>query len=84
MMVQYVYQETQQDIGLEVVVHDEEWTKKTFINSLNFWLGKREPRGVDLEDMWKCETCQFKDVCVWRRQKELEQSPAASKPHHIY
>lgn len=84
LMVQYIYQETREVIGMDVVVYDEVWTKKTFVNSLDFWLGKREPQGVDLEDLWKCDTCQFRDVCVWRRQKELEQSPAASKPHHIY
>ena len=84
LMVQYIYQETREVIGMDVVVYDEAWTKKMFVNSLDFWLGKREPQGVDLEDLWKCDTCQFRDVCVWRRQKELEQSPAASKPHHIY
>lgn len=84
LMIQYTYQGTHEEIGMEVVQHNEAWTKKAFENSLDFWLGKREARGVDLEDLWKCNSCQFKEVCVWRRQKELEQSPAASKPHHIF
>ena len=82
MIVQYEYQQSHEVIGVETVEHNEAWTRKMFENSLNFWLGKREPQGVDLEDLWKCNSCQFKEVCVWRRQKVLEQSPAASKTHH--
>ena len=83
LMVQYVYQQTHAEIGIEVIEHDERWARKEYENSLDFWLGKREPRGVDLEDLWKCESCQFKDVCVWRRQKMLEQSPVATRPGNI-
>lgn len=83
LMVQYVYQQTRDEIGVEVVVYNETWARKTFETSLEFWLGKREPHGVDLEDLWKCESCQFKEVCVWRRQKTLEQSPVATRPGHI-
>lgn len=81
LMVQYVYQQTREEIGMEVIEHDETWARKMLENSLNFWLGRREAQGVDLEDLWKCESCQFRDVCVWKRQKDLEKSPAAFKPH---
>lgn len=83
LMVQYVYQRTHEEIGVEVVEYDEPWARKAYENSLDFWLGKREPRGVDLEELWKCKSCQFKDVCVWRRQKVLEQSPVATRPGQI-
>lgn len=84
LMVQYIYQQTQKEIGVEVIEHDETWARKMLESSLKFWLGKREARGVDLEDLWKCNSCQFRDVCVWKKQKDLEQSPAAFKPHHIF
>ena len=83
LMVQYVYQQTHEEIGMEVIEYDEPWARKAYKDSLDFWLGKREPQGVDLEDLWKCESCQFKDICVWRRQKTLEQSPVATRPGHI-
>jgi exonuclease V len=83
LMVEYVYQQTHEEIGVEVIEYDEPWARKAFENSLDFWVGKREPRGVDLEELWKCEMCQFKDVCVWRRQKVLEQSPVATRPGNI-
>ena len=83
LMVQYVYQQTCKEIGMEVIEYDEAWARKAYENSLDFWLGKREPQGVDLEDLWKCDSCQFKDVCVWRRQKTLEQSPVATRPGQI-
>ena len=83
LMVQYVYQQTHEEIGVEMIENDEPWARKAYENSLDFWLGKREPLGVDLEELWKCSTCQFKDVCVWRRQKVLEQSPVATRPGSI-
>ena len=83
LMVQYVYQQTHEEIGVEVIEHDEPWVRKVYENSLDFWLGKREPCGVDVEELWKCDMCQFKDVCVWRRQKVLEQSPVATRPGNI-
>ena len=82
--VQYIYQKTHEVIGVEVVEHDETWARKMLQSSLNFWLGRRDAHGVDLEDLWKCDSCQFRDVCVWKKQKDLEQSPAAFKPHHIF
>ena len=77
MLVQYEYQVTGEVIGVESVDYDEQWMKEMLKSSVDFWNGRRPAKGVDIEDSWKCESCQFRDVCVWRIQKGLEQSPAA-------
>ncbi|KAG7470593.1 hypothetical protein MATL_G00115420 [Megalops atlanticus] len=33
---------------------------------LSYWTGHREPRGVDIEEAWKCTYCSFKDHCEWK------------------
>lgn len=75
LIVHYESQETNEMIGEEAAEFDEGWAREMLISALQFWRGDREPKGPDIEDMWKCETCQFQRVCVWKKQKELEVSP---------
>ena len=77
LLVQYEFQGTGEVIGVETVEYDEAWMKSQLENCLGFWMGKRQAKGVDIEDSWKCNFCQFHDVCVWRMRKQLECSPAA-------
>lgn len=35
--------------------------------SLQWWKGERDPRGVQIEDAWKCMVCEFADDCTWRK-----------------
>lgn len=75
LIVHYESQKTNEVIGEEGAEFDKGWAREMLNFALQFWRGEREPTGPDIEDMWKCETCQFKNVCVWRKQKELEVSP---------
>ena len=77
LVVQYEHQATGEVIGIETVEYDEQWMKAELDTCFSFWLGKRPARGVDIEQTWKCDSCQFRDICVWRMQKQLEQSPVA-------
>ncbi len=77
LMIYYEYQQTKKVLGEEKVVFDEEWAREKLLSAVKFWKGEREPTGPDIEDLWKCNSCQFKEVCVWRQQKTLESSPAA-------
>ncbi|XP_071849829.1 exonuclease V-like [Apostichopus japonicus] len=47
---------------------DEEWLRRQVDGSLQFWKGKRDPIGVDIEDAWKCQHCLFEDKCMWRQK----------------
>lgn len=75
LMVYYEYQETNELIGNESIEFDEAWARETLNSAVGFWRGEREPSGPEIEDLWKCDACQFKNVCVWRKQKALEASP---------
>ena len=77
LMVQYEHQESGETLGVDQVEYDENWAKAEVRKGLGFWSGERAARGVDIEDAWKCETCQFRDICVWRLRQKLEASPAA-------
>lgn len=77
LFVSYEYQETNEVIGIQEVMFDSSLVTETLKSAIKFWKGEREPTGPDIEDLWKCDTCQFKDVCVWQKKKSLEQSPVA-------
>lgn len=42
--------------------------------SIEFWRSSRELKGVDLEDTWKCNVCEYREACEWRELKALEAS----------
>lgn len=81
LLLHYQHQGSGQEIGVEMAVHDQSWAMKEVKKSLEFWLGQRESHGVDIEDAWKCATCQFAKVCVWKRKQETELSLRSGKTH---
>ncbi|KAK4228538.1 exonuclease V [Podospora fimiseda] len=40
--------------------------------TMGWWKGEREPRGVGLEDAFKCKFCEFAPECDWRAKMERE------------
>ncbi|RPA79110.1 hypothetical protein BJ508DRAFT_145979 [Ascobolus immersus RN42] len=38
-------------------------------SAFDFWEGKRDPVGVGVRDVWKCNFCEFIDTCEWRKKK---------------
>ena len=38
--------------------------------SLGFWKGEREPKGVEVDDAWKCRVCEFRDGCEWVKERD--------------
>lgn len=65
--VEYVHQETTSVLGTVVVPYEEEEVRGKVRHSMAYWTGQREPRGVDVEDAWKCSTCSYADICEWRK-----------------
>ncbi|KAG8894230.1 hypothetical protein FRC01_013081 [Tulasnella sp. 417] len=59
-------------IGSKKFAFDQELLTKHIVAAIEFWESKREPRGVDLEDTWKCDTCEFREGCEWREAKAAE------------
>lgn len=84
LLVQYVYQGNGDVLGVEPVPHDDEWVRKMVDSAHQYWKGERDATGVDIEECWKCSTCPFKDVCVWRKKQKLETSPVKKWPEEFY
>ena len=52
---------------------DEVWLRKRLSPHFGFWRGEQEVSGIeDVGEIWKCNMCQFVDVCHWRRKKNEE------------
>jgi exonuclease V len=46
---------------------------------MDWWNGVREPKGVDIEEAFKCRVCDFADECSWRKTKIEE----ATEKHRL-
>ncbi|XP_075450519.1 exonuclease V isoform X2 [Ascaphus truei] len=70
--LEYCYQEDSTSLGCELVNFEEEKVMKQLSFFLSYWKGTRELLGVDIEEAWKCRTCDFADICEWRTTKSKE------------
>lgn len=41
-------------------------------DDLQWWRGEREPRGVPLDEAFKCRSCEFVNTCEWRDNLDQE------------
>ncbi|KAJ8280955.1 hypothetical protein GJAV_G00061460 [Gymnothorax javanicus] len=58
-------------IGSQDVPFAEPQVRAELRHYLSYWTGHREPRGVDIEEAWKCRSCVYRQHCEWR----LEEGP---------
>ena len=80
LLLQYIYQENDQVLGVEPVLYDEEWAMKELRSSLSYWCGRREAIGVDIEESYKCSSCQYAPACAWRKKQLVSSSPVKKWP----
>lgn len=70
--VQYVFR----DDGRELNAHDfpvsEQALDAYLAGDLGWWKGERRPRGVRIEEAFKCSSCEFAASCRWRRDQDEE------------
>jgi exonuclease V len=59
-------------IGGRSFLFDEVEMKKYVADELEWWRGERSPRGVTIDETFKCRICEFADGCEWRKSKEKE------------
>lgn len=65
--IEYIHQETATVLGTEIVAFEEKELRSKVQHYLAYWMGHREPQGVDIEDAWKCRMCNYADICEWRK-----------------
>ncbi|XP_063153422.1 exonuclease V isoform X2 [Candoia aspera] len=68
LQIEYVHQQTDTLLGTEVITYDHDELMAMSHYFLTYWKGQRDPKGVDIEDTWKCCHCAFVDTCDWRLQ----------------
>lgn len=53
-------------LGARSFAHDERQLDAYLSDGLRWWRGERTPRGVEIEEAFKCASCEFADGCTWR------------------
>ncbi|XP_062575022.1 exonuclease V-like [Saccostrea cucullata] len=71
-LIEYVHQESKQTINHVEVQYDVSEISRLYKQYLEFWRGNREAMGVEIEEAWKCQRCDFNSVCDWRKKKAEE------------
>jgi len=41
-------------------------------SEMDWWKGRREAKGVEIEEAFKCRICDFSEECSWRKTKVEE------------
>lgn len=69
---EFRYAKTGEVIGSEMTVYEDEVIDGYVSEEMAWWKGKREAKGVEVEEAFKCRICEFADHCTWRMRKVEE------------
>ncbi|XP_073673848.1 exonuclease V [Garra rufa] len=69
LQIEYHHQGSSEPIGTRVAPFDEAQVRAELQGHLAYWKGQREPKGVDIEDAWKCRSCHYKQTCDWTNNR---------------
>jgi exonuclease V len=74
---------TNQIIGSRSFEYNDKDVTLFIHHVLDWWDGERATTGVDIEEAYKCRTCEFEDGCSWRAAKmaELAQRKVNLRPN---
>ncbi|XP_051718010.1 exonuclease V isoform X3 [Ctenopharyngodon idella] len=67
--LEYYHQGSSGPIGNRVAPFDEAQLRAELQGYLAYWTGQREPKGVDIEEAWKCRSCLYERTCEWRKNR---------------
>lgn len=56
-------------IGVKTFAYDATALDGYLKGIMAWWRGERMPKGVDIEEAYKCRMCEFADRCAWRKEK---------------
>ncbi|KAK9361625.1 exonuclease V [Lipomyces starkeyi] len=72
MSVVYYWQDDGQVFAGIDYTYREEDLQEFVASSLSYWRGERDPKGVEVEDAYKCRSCPYAEQCLWRLEKIRE------------
>ncbi|TGO13216.1 hypothetical protein BTUL_0074g00230 [Botrytis tulipae] len=64
-------------VGIKTIPMDNEELSSYLEEELRWWKGEREAKGVQLDEAFKCRSCDFAEGCEWRLQKVVEATEKA-------
>lgn len=70
--VEYRDQSSGSITGLKTFCYDKDVISEYVDEEMRWWKGEREARGVEVEEAYKCRSCEFAEGCGWRREKVEE------------
>ena len=76
---EYRYAKTGEVIGNELMVYSARDIDAYIEQEMEWWKGAREAKGVEIEEAFKCQKCDFADTCTWRKDKIEE----ATEKHRL-
>lgn len=74
---EFRHSKTSELIGSEVFAYEEDRLEKYVDKEMSWWKGERKAKGVEIEEAFKCRTCEFAEDCEWRRRKIEEATEKA-------
>ncbi|KAI0132959.1 defects in morphology protein 1 [Xylariales sp. AK1849] len=70
--IQYRHRDDGHVIGTQSFPSDAVALSNFLKLDLAWWLGKRNPDGVPIEEAYKCRMCEFAESCQWRQERNAE------------
>lgn len=59
-------------IGTNILAVDAVVLEQYLHGYMEWWRGERPAAGVDVEEAYKCTSCEFAEICRWRQEMDLE------------
>jgi exonuclease V len=69
---EFRYAKTGDIIGSQLTVYETDIIETYIAEEMAWWKGRREAKGVEIEEAFKCRICDFADNCSWRKTKVEE------------
>jgi exonuclease V len=69
---EFRYARTGDVLGSALCEYETEIVDKYIKEEIDWWKGRREAKGVEIEEAFKCRICDFAEECSWRRNKVEE------------
>ena len=66
----YLSASTSAVLGSKSILFDASLLRSYLEENLAWWHGEREARGVELQEAWKCRSCDFRDDCSWIHERD--------------
>ena len=66
-------------LGANVLFVDPNALDLYLRKDLEWWEGKRAPHGVQIEEAYKCRSCEFASECEWRQKQDADIFAAVKK-----